>query len=123
VSDPITVKRGDTWKWPFYYYQKEEDGSKSPIDLTACTARLKAAPKNGEPVLYATVAPDPLDEDVNGEVTITPADGLVLVTFLPAVTQGVSPGKYYSDLEMTWADGSVQSSVTFLIIVLEDITV
>jgi hypothetical protein len=119
----LTVKRGDTWTWPFYLYSKAEDGSKTPIDLTDCSARLQVKPKRGDtPVLSATVSPDPADETINGEITLTPVDGLATVVFQPATTREIEPDKYVSDLEITWADGSVQSSMTFTVVVDEDVT-
>jgi hypothetical protein len=123
MNKALVVKRGDTWKWPFYFFTKDESGNKVSLDLTDCSARLMVKPKRGEAVLYAAPPSDPPDETVNGEVIIIPADGLVTVLFPVATTLTVRPGEYLSDLEVTWADGTVQSSATFAVIVEEDMTI
>ena len=108
----LTVKRGDTWVWPFTY--KDQDGA--AIDLTGCTARLQVkAQRATEPTLSASSA--------EGGVTMNPTGGVVTVRFEPADTELVEPGKYDADIEMTWSDGSVQSSATFSVVVKADITI
>lgn len=108
----LTVKRGDTWEWPFVY----KDTAGDPIDLTDCSARFHIKAKRAEtPVVEAS--------DATGEITITALSGLVTVKITPATTMAIAPGKYEADMEMTWSNGDVQSSITFVIDVVRDITV
>jgi hypothetical protein len=108
----LSVKRGDTWVWPFTY--KDEEGT--PINLTGCQIRLHIKAKGAsEPVVTASTA--------EGEITLTPLDGIATVRIEPEVTALVSPQKYDADIEVTWSDNTVQSSATFTVDVKEDITV
>lgn len=111
MADTLTFKRGDTWKLVFAY----KDTNGDPIDLTDCSARLQVRDKRTKAVLLeGTIA--------TGEVVITAVTGTVDVTFLPAVTELVPIGTHETDLEMTYSDGTVESTETMLIKVIEDIT-
>lgn len=108
----LTVKRGDTWVWPFTY--KDEAGV--PIDLSGSAVRLHLKAKGAAtPAVAASTD--------TGEITLTPLDGVATVRIEPEVTELVPPAKYSADIEVTWADGTVQSSATFTVDVKEDITV
>jgi hypothetical protein len=108
----LTVKRGDTWVWPFTY--KDEAGT--PIDLSGSSVRLHMKAKRATtPAVSASTA--------TGEITLTPLDGVATVRIEPEITEIVAPAKYDADIEVTWADGTVQSSATFIVDVKEDITV
>jgi hypothetical protein len=108
----LTVKRGDTWVWPFTY--KDEAGT--PIDLSGSSVRLHLKAKRATtPAVSASTA--------TGEITLTPLDGVATVRIEPAVTELVAPAKYDADIEVTWSDGTVQSSATFSVVVQEDVTV
>ena len=104
----LTIKRGDTWKVTFTY--KQPDGS--PLDLTGCSARLQVRSKsNGELLLSA--------DTTLGGLTLTPAEGLLTLT---AATDDLPVGSHEFDLEMTYADGSIQSTDTMILKVLADIS-
>jgi hypothetical protein len=111
ATDTLTFKRGDTWKLSFAY--KDDIGT--PIYLTDCSARLQVRDKRTKSVLLeGTMA--------TGEVVITAVTGAVDITFLPAVTELVTLGTHETDLEMTYSDGTVESTETMNIKVIEDIT-
>lgn len=102
-----TQKRGDTWRLVFRWTQ----GNGQPADLTGCVARLQV--RHAVSKKLAAV-PDSLDIDT--------ATGAVTVTFLNATTELVKPGQYLTDMEIVYADDSVQSSGTLQLPVAEDVT-
>lgn len=104
----LTVKRGDTWRMVLSY----KDNTGSPIDLTSCTARLQVRNKRSDQLL--------LDLDTTDGLTIDAAAGTVTVRYdLPA---DLELGTHEFDLEMTYADGTIESTETMQLRVIEDIT-
>ena len=104
-----TVKNGDTWKFSFVW-----SNNNTPIDLTGCTAKMQIRDSAG--VLVAPIAP------ATTTITITGSTGTVLVVFPAATTASVAAGSYKSDLQITFPDGTVQSSSTVIITVEAGIT-
>jgi len=104
------VKRGDTWKFVFSW-----KNDNTPIDLTDCTARMQVRAKRTGALLAEATSDD-------GHITIEGLAGNVNVEFPHALTNNVAIGTHDSDLEITFPDGTVQSSSTVQIVVEEDIT-
>lgn len=105
------VKRGDTWNFKFTWQDQN-----TPINLTDCTARMQIRDKTT--LLMAAEA-----TTANGQILIDGPTGGVTVTFTATETTSIAPGRYVSDLELTFTGtGIVQSSDTMHIIVIEDIT-
>jgi hypothetical protein len=105
----IKVKRGDTWiqnfKWAI-------DGEVLP--LTNTTARLELRQKN---------VPTPfLSLSQGAGLTINGAAGEIDLRVEASVMNTLAPGNYYSDLEVTFLDGTVRSTDTFVVEIVEDIT-
>lgn len=102
------LKRGDTW--PLTFVVNQQAGG-PPLDLTGCAVALQLRhPQSGALV----AAPD--------RVVLTPLTGTVTATFDPATTRAVPVGTYYTDLELTFADGQVRSSKTLALTVIADHT-
>ena len=102
-----TQKRGDTWRLVFRWVQSNGQ----PVNLTGCVARLQVRHAVSKK-LAAT--PDSLVCDLEA--------GTVTAVFLPATTELVNPGQYLTDMEIVYADTSVQSSDTIQLPVAEDVT-
>lgn len=104
------IKRGDTWKGTFSWF-----AGSYPLDLTDCTARLQLRTKKVyELILEASTT--------GGEITIPdPIMGVMELVVDSAVMEAIDPAVYLCDIEVVYADGSVQSSETFEVEVLEDI--
>lgn len=104
-------KRGDTWRIPFAWRQYRNGPS---IDLTDCTAAMQIRNKRtGELVAEAD------------EFVFEPRDDEDFPSIVVAVfnnTQDVEPGTHLTDLEVTFADGTKQSSATFSLPVIADQT-
>lgn len=107
----ITTKRGDTWRMTWTYQQA--DGA--PLDLTGASARLQ--------VRHATTGALLLGVGTaTGELVITPAEGLITLSVPAATMAALEPGNHRMDLELTQSDGSVQSTETLTLKLVEDIT-
>ena len=104
-----TVKNGDTWKFSFVW-----SNNNTPIDLTGCTAKMQIRDANN--ALVAPIAP------ATNTITITGSTGTVNIVFPAATTASVPAGSYKSDLQITFPDGTVQSSSTVIINVEAGIT-
>lgn len=103
----VKVKRGDTLKFTAVF---TTNGVQD--DLTDATARMHIRDKQDDLMLVV---------DNSEEIHVLP-DGTVNVAIQPTNTSALDPGKYVSDLEVTFQDGTVRSSDTFQIQVLKDIT-
>jgi len=103
------VKNGDTWSYSFVW-----SNNNTAINLTGCTAKMEIRNRAG--TLMATAS------STNSEITIVGSTGTVNVAFPAATTATVPPGQYQSDLQVTFPDGTVQSSSTVTIVVEEGIT-
>ena len=106
----VTHKRGDTlslsWSW------KDEAGT--AIDLTDCTARLQVRSKRGE--LLASADTD------DGLTIADPETGAVNLLIDAETMSAVPLGSHSMDLEITFADGTVKSTETVKLKIIEDIT-
>jgi hypothetical protein len=104
----LTVKRGDTWKFQFAW-----KNNNTPIDLTDCTALMQVRVKRtGELVAQALTNDD--------SIVIDGPDGIVNVAFTD--TTDAPAGVHEADLQVTFPDGTIQSSSTIQIVVEEDIS-
>jgi len=103
------VKNGDTWSYSFVW-----SNNNNPIDLSGCTAKMQVRDRTG--TLMATAS------SANSEITINGPTGTVNVAFPAATTATVPAGTYHSDVQVTFPDGTVQSSSTVTIVVEEGIT-
>lgn len=106
------LKRGDTWRIQYEFLQ--EDGT--PVDLTDCTAR-QSIRKEDETTAALTIT------SADSEITITPLTGIVVSVFTAADTADLDVAKYYTDLEITYSDDSVESTPTYIIDCIQDETV
>lgn len=111
MSNTISFKRGDTWRLTFKY----QDDSGNPIDLTGVDVRLNVRTKRGVLLLE-------LDNNLIGGLTVNGLAGEIALEATPAQTELMTVGSHFSDLEVTYTDGSVQSSQTFSVDIIEDIT-
>lgn len=108
MADILTLKRGDTWRAVFSY--KDSDGN--PIDLTGCTPRIQVRTKRRGGLL--------LSLDLTDGLTLDELAGTVTVRYdLPS---DFELGTHEFDIEMTYTDGTIESSCTMMLAVLEDIT-
>lgn len=110
MSNNLTLKRGDTWRAVFTWTQGDD-----PVDLTGCTARLMVRARRADELLLDLTSPD-------GGLTLTPLTGVVTVLATAAQTATLPVGTHVFDLELTYPDGSVQSTETAFLTVLEDVT-
>jgi hypothetical protein len=110
----MTIKRGDTWRRTGNTVL-QGDGV-TPLDLSGCTLRFQVrARKTGALQVAASTQ--------TGEITITDAPAGTYAFEIPAATMAsVAVGTHEMDVEITFADGSVLSSDTQYVTVLEDIT-
>jgi hypothetical protein len=103
----FTIKRGDTWSQSFEWRQGSETGD--PVDLTGCTARCHVRDRS-----------DALIADVTDYLTVDGPAGSVDLALVP--TENFPAAKLQFDIELTWPDGTVQSTETMVLRVLEDVT-
>lgn len=105
----LTVKRGDTWVVQFSWTQP--DGA--PVDLTGASARLQVRDKlNAVRIDVSTT---------EGSLVINDG-GRVNMVIAASTMQTMQPGSYKFDLEVTYANGHVQSTETLTLKVVEDMT-
>ena len=104
------VKRGDTWSFSFIWRDQN-----TPINLTNCTARMQIRDKKTRALAVEATSD-------NNYIVINGPAGEVLVTYPATDTDAVVPGHYLSDVELIFDDGTVKSSDTICIEVIEDIT-
>lgn len=112
----VTIKRGDTWQADFLF--RENDAT---ADLTGCTARLQVRTKADVLILTASTNA-PTDPVTVGFLEVDGSAGKVSLSVDKALMTGITPAKYYADLELTYPDGTVRSSDTFTVNVRKDIT-
>ena len=105
----FTLKRGDTWSQTFTWKQGSETGD--PLDLTGCNARCHLRDRS-----------DALIAVVDGYLTVDGAVGTVAVNVPAFETTEFPVGKLLFDIELTFPDGTVQSTETMALKVLEDVT-
>lgn len=97
MSDKIKLVQNDTR--PALVCNITDDTTGSAINLVGATAVLKFR-ASGATTLQATV-PGSITDGVNGQVTFYPASA-------PGMLSG-SPGMYEGEIEITFADGQVQT--------------
>jgi hypothetical protein len=104
---PLALYRGDTHRWQFRLWA---DPSKTaPIDLATATAKSEIRSLSGTVVttlLCAITLPNTID------VTLSAVESAKLTT---------PPAQW--DLQLTWANGDVQTPVTGAVTVQQDVTV
>lgn len=103
------VKNGDTWKFTFVW-----SNNSGPINLTGCTAKMQVRDRAG--TLVAT------SSSAASQITIVGTTGTVNVGFPATTTALVPAGVYLTDLQITFADNTVQSTSTISLYVEEGIT-
>lgn len=109
MAATFTLKRGDTWAQAFAWKQGLETGL--PVDLTDCTARLQLRDKT-----------DALILDVSEYLTIDGPAGTVTLSVPASATEAFPVAKLQFDIELTWPNGTVQSTETMFLKVIEDVT-
>lgn len=119
MAERIKLVQGDTR--PSIVVQLSDSSTGSPIDLTETSVILMKFRKEGETALTATLTgelvPGTEIEDTDGEVTydapydVNGVGGRVRFNWLdePTALDG-EPGNYEAEVEMTFLDGSVQTS-------------
>jgi len=110
-----TVKNGDTWRFSFVW-----STNNTPIDLTGCTAKMQI--RDASNALVVTSPASAISPLLPNTVSITGLTGTVNVTFSSNFTAPIAAGSYKSDLQITFVDGTVQSSSTVVITVEAGIT-
>lgn len=105
----FTLKRGDTWSQSFAWKQGSASGA--PVDLTGCTARLQVRTRADALVLDATAY-----------LTLDGTAGTVAVSVPASATELFPVAKLQFDIELTFPDGTVQSTETMALKILEDVT-
>ena len=112
MAEKFKLKRGDTWRIQHEFLQ--ETGS--AVDLTGCTARQSLRKEeDSEAVLTISSA--------DSEIIITPSTGVVVSVFSATDTADLEVSKYYTDLELTYSNGTIESTPTYIIDCLQDETV
>lgn len=119
----IEKKRGDTISMAFYFgdgsaagyaLSDSETMQLKPVDLTGITARLQLRDK--KEALY-------LDADLSNYLSIpVPASGYVYLTIPANISRDFPVTHLYGDIEVTYPDGTVESTSDFVISVLKDQT-
>jgi hypothetical protein len=111
-STYISVKRGDTLRINFIW---TEEISETPLNLTNCTARLHLKNARTKELL--------IDANTeNGLLTVEGLTGLIQLNVTAEEMEDVPIGRHIFDLELTFTDGSVLSSETRTIEIIQDIT-
>jgi hypothetical protein len=105
VSYPLVLYRGDSYDWQFRFWQ--DAGKTQPADLTGYTVRATMRGTVGSVPLACVIA-------LPNVVTMTLA-----ATTWPAMP--AAQGQW--DLQLTAADGRVQTAVAGPVLVTEDVTV
>ena len=111
MDNRLRIVRGDTI--PFNLTITDTDDL--PVNITGFT-------------LFFTVKEDIADDDANAVVSISqtshtdPANGLTSLVVPSATTELLSAGEYYWDLQIKYADGSIQSSYPGVLTVVADVT-
>ena len=106
----LTIKRGDTWAQRFEWI---DNGI--AIDLTGCVANMQLrASTDSDPVLN-------LSSDTGG-LTIDEPNGHIYLRVEASQTAQLFPVTYLADIQVTFPDGTVQSTSNFYLSVIPDIT-
>lgn len=132
TSADLCLKRGDTWAGVFKW-TTASDGA--PWNLTGCTARLQVRLPVDAPVAYVrsqVQAPGARDygapvfdlsTDPAGGLTIDGELGYVYIRVEAAETEALEVRSDYAlDQQLTFPDGTVVSTATLIMEVVEDVT-
>lgn len=107
----LSIKRGDTFRLTFKF---NSPGSNQPLDLTGSSARLSLkSVRSGLSAIDATTD--------NGLLILIPLLGTVKLD-IPAQYMNIDAGRYQFDLELTLSNGTVISSDTRYVNIVQDIT-
>lgn len=111
----IEFKRGDTWIQEFEWLYASNN---LPVNLSGCEAKLDLISlRTGLRVLEVSSFESPVSISIDG------TNGLVSLRVEAELTELLDPGQYKSDLQLTFEDGTVRSTNTFYIKIIEDVTV
>lgn len=103
----IKTKRADNFRCVFSFM---EDGEAA--NLSGCSARMQLRTRAGTMVI---------DVSTDDHLTVDGVAGTVTAN-VPATMMEIAAGRYYADVELVYADGTVRSSNTFQVTVVQDIT-
>lgn len=110
----IELKRGDTWIQTFEWLYSSNN---LPVDLNGCIADLDLVSlRTGSRVLMISSTESPSSLSIDG------SNGIVNLRVEADDMAILEPGQYKSDLQLTFSDGTVRSTNTFYIRILEDVT-
>ena len=109
MATTFTIKRGDTWSQTFAWKQGSETGD--PVDLTGCTVRCQVRDRA-----------DALILDASAYLTVDGPAGTVALVVPASETEAFPAAKLAFDIELTFPDGTVQSTETMSLKVIEDVT-
>jgi hypothetical protein len=110
MSD-FEIKRGDTWIHEFYFLQ--DDGI-TPMPITGATSRMQLRDDADSILIDASTA--------NGLLTLRLEDGVVVATIPYDEMESVPVGEHRFDCEIVYASNTKESSPTYTLGVVEDIT-
>lgn len=94
---PLSIVRGDSKSYQFTF----RDASGAPVDITGWLVSM---------TVKANWAQEDAEAVVSIDVTehIDPANGITLIALTPAAhTDGITPGKYYYDIQVKTAAGGI----------------
>ena len=106
----LTIKRGDTWAQRFEWV---DNGT--PVDLTGCTANMQLRINTESEVVLDL-------SSTTGGLTIDEANGYIYLRVEAAQTSQLFPITYVADIQVTFPDGTVQSTSNFSLVVTPDVT-
>lgn len=116
VVSAITIVQGDNFR-PAFRIGTRTSNSRPiiPTDLTGASAKLQVR------VTEDSVTPSIDASTAGGTITITGPDGLIEVN-VPGTSTASLLGSYVWDLEITYADGVVQTPVSGTLTVTRGVT-
>lgn len=114
TTSKIEFKCGDSKTFRFEWIQAANN---LPLPLTGCIANMDIVSLRGNAVAISLSS-----ESSPPSITIDELNGIVLVFLSSIDTAELTPGEYKSDLQLTFLDGSVKSTNTFFLKVIEDVT-
>ena len=113
TDSTLKIKRGDTWQQRFDWVQASNN---LPVNLSNCTAKMDiVAIRGNEVAISISTASSP------SVITIDGPNGIVTLRVEADDTADLKPGEYKTDLQITFPDGTVLSTDTFFIKIIEDV--
>jgi len=109
----MKLKRGDTWT----ISGSLKDAAGDPVSLAGCSLRMQIQSlRDFDGIRHEASTSD-------GSISVNdPASGEFTVIFSAGYTESITPGRYVTDVEITWQDASITSSETWEITVYPDVT-